>query len=430
MALRVLSVREEKEAAMKRVLAVFVATLLGLGTWGAAARPAAAASEIVLGLQCDRTGPTQVVGVRFCPGYNDYIALVNSKGGVMGHPLKVVEVDNEYKVPPAIEGYERQKRDGAVIIAIYGTPQTYALTEKLTEDRIPGTSPGFGRADAADGTRYPYIFPIAATYWSQGAAAVKFVKDQLGTLKGKKIAYLYYDNPAGHEPLPVIDALQKKEGFELRTFAVPPPGMSMSAQVLDIAQRYRADYVIAHLFGRAPSVSIKEFRQVGYPLSHVVSLVWGASEADIEAAGGFGLAEGYHGLEFAGVGEDYPVLEQIRAMYRKEGKPVPAAMASTVYYNRGVLTAAVHVQAIKNALEATHGGPITGADVKAGMEHINGLTLGGLVPPLDITPTDHEGGGWVQVWHVKGGKFVKETDWFKSYPQVIAAQLRLAANKQ
>jgi branched-chain amino acid transport system substrate-binding protein len=43
----------------------------------------------------------------------------------------------------------------------------------------------------------------------------------------------------------------------------------MSAQVLDIAQRYRADYVIAHLFGRAPSVSITEVRRVGYPLSHV-----------------------------------------------------------------------------------------------------------------------------------------------------------------
>jgi hypothetical protein len=35
------------------------------------------------------------------------------------------------------------------------------------------------------------------------------------------------------------------------------------------------------------------------------------------------------------------------------------------------------------------------------MERINGLTLGGLVP-LGITPTDHEVGAWVQVWHVKG----------------------------
>jgi branched-subunit amino acid ABC-type transport system permease component len=228
-------------------------------------------------------------------------------------------------------------------------------------------------------------------------------------------------------PLPVSDS-----PLVLGPLLIPPVellGAAISLAFLGVFAWFFLNYVIAHLFGRAPSVSIKEFRRVGYPLNHVVSLVWGASEADIEAAGGFGVAEGYHGLEFAGVGENYPVLDEIRAMYRKEGKAAPPEMASTVYYNRGVLTAAVQVQAIKNALEAKHGEAITGADVKAGMEHINGLTLGGLVPPLDITPADHEGGGWVQVWHVKGGKFVKETDWFKSYPQVIAAGLKLAATK-
>ena len=78
-----------------------------------------------------------------------------------------------------------------------------------------------------------------------------------GSLKGKKIAYVYYDNPAGHEPLPIIEDIQKIEKFELRTFAVPPPGVEMGAQVLDITSRYKPDFVIAHLFGRSPSVSIK-----------------------------------------------------------------------------------------------------------------------------------------------------------------------------
>ena len=207
----------------------------------------------------------------------------------------------------------------------------YALTQKLMEDRIPGTSPGFGRADAADGVRYPYLFPIAATYWSQGAAAVHFVKQQLGDLHRKKIAYLFYDNPAGHEPIPVLEDLAKREGYELTLFAVPPPGIEMGAQSLDIARRYRADFVIAHLFGRAPSVAIKDLRRAGYPLAKVLSLVWGSSEADIAAAGGYDVADGYY--------------------------------------------------------------------------------------------TMHEGGGWVQVWQVKGGRLSRVTDWFKAYPDVIARRV-------
>lgn len=410
---------------MKRSLTMVFGAALIVATVLGAPAPALAQKEIVIGLQCDRTGATQTVGVNLCPGYHDYINLANAKGGVEGWKIRALEIDHEYKVPQGMESYERHKKEGAVLIGIYGTPHTQALTQKLTEDRIPGTSPGFGTAAAADGTKYPYIFPIAATYWSQGAAAVKFAKDQLGgSLKGKKIAFLFYDNPAGREPLAVLEDLAKHEGFELRTFAVPPPGVEMGAQILDISQRYRADFVIAHLFGRSPSVSIKELKRVGFPLRKVVSFVWGSAEADIDAAGGWAVAEGYNTMQFAGVGSDYPVLNEIREMYKTQGKEPPREMASTVYYNRGVLIAAIHVEAIRNALKDKKGGPITGADVKVGFEKIKGFTLGGLVPPLEITANDHEGGGWVQIFTVKGGKFVKATEWFKAYPEVIAQHIK------
>jgi len=408
---------------MRRVLAILIGLVLVAGQAG----PVGATHEIVIGLQCDRTGATQTVGVNLCPGYHDYIKLVNSKGGVEGHKIKAIEIDHEYKVPQGMESYERHKKEGAVIIGVYGTPHIYALAQKLTEDRIPGTSPGFGSAAAADGQRYPYIFPIAATYWSQGAAAVKFAKDQLGgNLKGKKIAYLFFDNPAGREPIGVLEDIAELEGFQLRTFAVPPPGVEMGAQVLDIAQRYRADWVITHLFGRSPSVSIKELKRVGFPLRKVVGMVWGAAEADVEAAGGWSVAEGYNAMQFAGVGSDYPVLNEIRAMYKKEGQEPPKQMSSTVYYNRGVLIAALHVEAIRNAVKDKKSGNITGEDAKKGFEKISNFTLGGLVPPLKITPTDHEGGGVVQIFSVKGGKFVKATEWFSAYNDIVAKHIKEA----
>src|SRR5215468_6754060 len=416
---------------MRKVRITLVAALVAVTGALGLAGPAAAQKEIVIGMQCDRTGATQIVGTVICPGFHDYIALVNSKGGVEGHKIKALEIDHEYKVPPAVESYERHKKEGAVSMSVYGTPQIYALAAKLTEDRIPGTSPGFGSAAAADGQRYPYIFPIAATYWSQGAAAVDFAKKQLGgSLKGKKIAYIFYDNPAGREPIQVIEDLAAKEGFQLKEFAVPPPGVEMGAQVLDIAQRYRADFVIAHLFGGAPAVSIKEFKRVGYPLRKVVSFVWGSAEANIDAAGGFPVAEGYYTMQFAGVGSDYPVLNEIREMYKKEGKPAPKEMASTVFYNRGVLVAALHVEAIRNALKAKKDGKITGVDTKAGFEKISGFTLGGLVPPLKITPTDHEGGGLVQIWQVHDGKFLKVTDWFSAYQDVVAKHIKESGAKK
>ena len=381
--------------------------------------------EIVIGLQCDRTGPTQIVGIALCPGYHDYINLLNSTGGVEGYKLKAIEIDHEYKVPPAMEAHERFKKAGAVIEGVYGTPQIAALNKKFEEDKILGTSPGFGTAAAADGKRYPYTFPIAASYWSQGAAAVKFAKDKIGgSLKGKKIAYIYYDNPAGKEPIAVIEDLAKFEGFEIRTFAVPAPGLEMAAQVLDITGRFKPDFVIAHLFGRAPSVSIKEFKGKGYPLSNIVSLVWGSSEADIQAAGGYGVAEGYHTMQFAGVGSDFQVIRDINAMYNAQGKSPPKEQENSVYYNRGLMIAALHVEAIRHAIKAKSGAKPTSEDVKKGMEALKDFTLDGMVPPITVTPEDHEGGGWVQVWTVKGGKLVKDGEWFQAYRDVIKRHLQ------
>jgi len=186
-----------------------VAPLLALVGCVVAGNAVAQQKEVLIGGLCDRTGATQVNGIGICPAFQDYYDLINSKGGIEGFKIKFMEIDHEYKVPPAVEAYEREKLEGATSIMVYGTPQVQALNQKLTEDKIPGTSPGFGIAASADGKRFPYLFPVAATYWSQGAAAIKFAKDNLGgSLKDKKIAYVFFDNPAGREPIPVIEDLQ------------------------------------------------------------------------------------------------------------------------------------------------------------------------------------------------------------------------------
>jgi len=131
-------------------------------------------------------------------------------------------------------------------------------------------------------------------------------------------------------------------------------------------------------------------------------------------------------LQFAGAGDDYPLRQEIKAMYKSQGKEPPKEMDDTVVYNRGLLNAAVHTEAVRHALELTGGKKPTGEDVKKGFEQIHDFTLGGLVPPLKVTAEDHEGGGWVKVFQAKGGKFVAETDWFRAYPEVVAAAVKKA----
>lgn len=403
----------------------WIAVVLVLSLALATAVPAAADHPIKVGGQCDRTGATKLVGVEICPGVTDYIKLVNKKGGVLGHKLDYTEIEHGYTVDRGVEAYERLKRDGAVAVFDYGTPIVYALSPRHMDDKIPGITPGFGRADSTDGTVWPFIFPMAATYWSQAGAGMKYIKDN-GAKKGTKVAHIYFDNPAGREGIPIIEAVAKKEGYELRLFAVPSPGLEMGPQVIDITRRFKADWIIGHLFGRSPSVSIKELKKAGFPLNRVVSFVWGAGEADIEAAG-WDIAQGYIGMQFTSVGRNLPVIQEIIKMYKDEGQEVPKYVGG-VYYSRGVLFSGILAEGIRLAIQ-NHGLPVTGDKVRLGFESMKNFDLQGFLPPMTVTPNDHEGGGWVRMYQVKGKEWVPITDWIRGYRDEVLAEVRKANKK-
>jgi branched-chain amino acid transport system substrate-binding protein len=61
-------------------------------------------------------GKMQICMFPVVAAYQDYINLVNLRGGVEGYRIKGDEIDIEFKVPPAVEAYERQKAEGAVSI--------------------------------------------------------------------------------------------------------------------------------------------------------------------------------------------------------------------------------------------------------------------------------------------------------------------------
>jgi branched-chain amino acid transport system substrate-binding protein len=119
----------------------------------------------------------------------------------------------------------------------------------------------------------------------------------------------------------VLEDLATKEGFQLKTFAVPPPGVEMGAQVLDIAQRYRGEFVISPPVRRR-AVGVDQGAQAGrLPAQEGHRPGVGLAEANIEGAGGFGVADGYYVMQFAGVGTDYPVLNEIRRCTRSRASP-------------------------------------------------------------------------------------------------------------
>ena len=375
------------------------------------------AKEYVIGLSNDRSGPTASVGVYKGEGWHDYIKLFNSKNLLgAGNSINGMEIDHGYNVPRGLEVYGRLKEAGALIISENSTPISIATSPRLPDDKIIGITVGFGAGINGNGKRFPWLFPVSASYFSQSAGAVKWIMDHKKKAR-PKVAFLFLDNPAGREPLDVLHELRDKLGFDMQEFSVPPPGIEMRPQVLDITRKYKADWVIAQLFGRAVPVHLKEFIRAGYPRDHVVGLVWAGGENDYKVAG-YKESAGHLSTKVWLPGEN-AIRDEIRALYKAEGKEPNPAMDQSNFYNSGLAIAGVMTEAVRRAVEKK-GTDINSEDVRQAMETLTDFSLGGLMAPLTITPEDHEGGGGVAIMAFQAdGTYKNMSGFIKPYRDVV-----------
>ena len=117
-------------------LALAVAAASALA--GAAAPAQAQANEQFFPLLVYRTGPYAPNGTPWANGKQDYIKLVNAQGGINGVKISYEECETSYATDKGVECYERLKsRPGVTVFDPQATGITFALTDKVPQDKIP-----------------------------------------------------------------------------------------------------------------------------------------------------------------------------------------------------------------------------------------------------------------------------------------------------
>jgi len=377
---------------------------LTLAMTAAAVPQAHAAGEEYFPLQSYRVGPYAAGGSGFFGGFIDYMKLINKRDG--GVKLTWSECETEYVVEKGVECYERMKGglNGAPAAATnpLSVGIAYATLDRSTSDKIPLITINHGRTDSTDGAVFPYVFPLQLNPYSEVSAIVNYINQQSGGLKGKKIVVLYHGSPYGRETIPVLDVLAKKYGFELTQIEVPHPGNEQGSQWLSI-HRINPDWVILRGWGVMNPVALKSAQKVGFPADHIIGNIWSNSEEDARPAGD--AAKGFISITTHPSGTDFPVLQAINQYVVKpgDGDLKDPARFGTVYYNLGVVNGILNVEALRVAQAKFGDKPLTGEQVRWGFEHLNlddarlkQLGAYGLVQPLKLSCSDHEGGGAVR----------------------------------
>jgi branched-chain amino acid transport system substrate-binding protein len=411
-------------------LAVAVAAAVG-----GIAEVAAQSNEIFIPVLVYRTGAYAPNGVPWADGYVDYLKLVNDRdGGVNGVKIAFEECETGYATDRGVECYERLKSRHGVLVNPLSTGITYALTDKVPNDKIVLFSTGYGRSDSIDGDVFQWNFPLLGTYWDAADMLVQHVKKK-GPLKGKKIALVYHDSPYGKEPIKLLEERAKMEGFQLILLPVTHPGVEQKATWLQIRQQ-RPDYVFLWGWGVMNSTAIKEAISVSYPRLQMYGVWWSSAEPDVTPAED--AAKGYNGIALGHSSEHaFPVhKDMIKYLYDKgKGTAANKSEVGSVLYNRGMISAMLSVEAIKQAQSKYGKRPVTGEEVRWGAENLNldaakikALGFGDMVQPIKTSCRDHGGvhRGRIHTWDGKEWSYT--SDWYEADQKVIRPLVEASAN--
>src|SRR5262245_44301266 len=215
----------------QRWWSVIAAAVLS-GLVSATVTVAGAASGQFLPVLGVREGAIRTSQIPLANGFIDYVTLLNERdGGINGVLLVWEECETVWDITRGVECYERLKGKGptgAAAVNPGSTPIANALIERARHDQIPLLAWGSGRADAADGRVFPYVFNPPVSFWSQNTAKIRFIGQRVGgmdQLKGLKITHVYIDNDVGRETLPILDAQATQYGFAVQHLAFKPPGL-------------------------------------------------------------------------------------------------------------------------------------------------------------------------------------------------------------
>ena len=378
----------------KSLLAVAAGLLLGAPAWGA--------ETIKVGGLWDLTGVTADVGKPFAEGVQDAIAYLNSKGGINGKKIELLNVDYGYKIPQANAAYKKYvEQDKVVMINGWGTGDTEALKETVAKDKIPYFSASFS-GHLTDPAKTPYNFFVGASYSDQMRGFLQHVKKEWkDKSRPPRVAFIYPNHGFGKAPIEAGRQYAKELGIELvHEEIIPASFQDVTSNLLNM-QKKAPDYAYVQDTVSWCAILLKDAKRLGIKTKFFLGN-YGMTEALPLLAKD--AAEGVYGMAtHAPYGANVKGMKMVTDWVKKNR---PGASLDTVYI-RGWAYGLTWAEGLRIADKNKQ---LTGEGVKKAMETLKNFDTGGLVPPITFTATDHRPTTKTTIYVIKGGKMVKVED--------------------
>lgn len=333
----------------------------------------AAAQQIKVGQTAGFTGAVASSVRESTDGAKLYIDAINAKGGVNGHQIELVSLDDKFDPKLAKENAKKLIDQGVICLFLTrGTPHNQGILPLLADAGIPLIGPATGAMLLREPVN-PWVFNVRATYQREAERMIAYLK----VVNSDRIAVVQVDDTFG------VDAgigIQKgMEKAQLKPVAYETYDRAKPDFSVIIPKVVKADPHAVIFIGSGTAVvdGMKALRDAG-SRAQMLTLSNNASSGFVE-----GLGKYAHGT----------IVSQVQPSVRALGTPMvreandlamAKGMTLTPSSLEGFAAAKVLVEGLRRA-----GSTPSRASLKNALNTFNNFNIGGI--DVSFSPTDHSG---------------------------------------
>jgi branched-chain amino acid transport system substrate-binding protein len=214
-----------------------------------------------------------------------YFKMINDQGGVNGRKINLIQYDDAYSPPKAVEQVRKLVEDDEVLLTfqIIGTPSNAAVQKYLNAKKVPQLFAATGASKFTDPKNFPWTLGFNPNYFVEGRIYGQYI---LKEHPDAKVGVLYQNDDLGKDYLNGIKAGLGDKAAKMivaeASYEVSDP--TIDSQVLKIKDA-GADLFFSASTPKQAAQAIKKIAELGWHPIHIVDINATSVGAVLQPAG-------------------------------------------------------------------------------------------------------------------------------------------------
>jgi len=327
--------------------AALLALAAAAGPAAAADTPGVTATEIKIGQTMPYSGPASAYGV-IGKAEAAYFALLNEQGGIDGHKIDLISLDDGYAPPKAVEQTRRliEQDQVAFLLNSLGTPSVSATEKYVNQKGVPQLFVATGADKWGNYKEFPWTIGYQPSYRTEAQIYAKYILQHIPTAK---IAVLYQNDDFGKDYIAGLKDIlgDKYAKMMVQEVSYETTEPTIDSQIVTL-QGSGADTLVTVATPKFAAQAIRKIYDIGWKPTHFLTNVATSVGAVMSPAG---MEKGV-GIISAAYGKDPtdptwakdPGLQQWRDFM---AKALPTADTSDANYVYGYTVGLLATQVLK-----------------------------------------------------------------------------------